>query len=63
MDIVALFCDIDEFCVQFEPVLRRYALGVKQRQRASTMHLSEVLTILVWFHRIGYRNFKRYYVE
>jgi DDE family transposase len=63
MDIVALFCDIDEFCVEFEPVLRRYALGVKQRQRASTMHLSEVLTILVWFHMIGYREFKRYYTQ
>ena len=27
------------------------------------MHLSEVLTILVWYHRIGYRDFKRYYTE
>jgi hypothetical protein len=47
MDIVALFYEIDEFCVQFEPVLRRQALGVKQRQRASMMYLSEELTILV----------------
>ena len=27
------------------------------------MYLSEVLTILVWFHLIGYREFKRYYLE
>jgi hypothetical protein len=63
MDIVTLFCDLDEFCVTFEPAWRRQLLGTKQRQRPSTMHLSEVLTILVWFHRIGYREFKRYYTE
>ena len=63
MDIVPLFCDIDDFCTEFEPVRRQHALGVKQRQRPATMHLSEVLTILVWFHMIGYRDFKRYYTE
>jgi len=63
MDIVPLFSDIDDFCTEFEPVRRARALGVKQRQRPATMHLSEVLTILVWFHRIGYRDFKRYYTE
>jgi transposase len=25
------------------------------------MHLSEVMTILVWFHMVGYRNFKQFY--
>lgn len=63
MDIVPLFCAIDDFCVSFEPVWRAQALSVKQRQRPTTMHLSEVLTILVWYHMIGYRDFKRYYTE
>ena len=63
MDIVTLFCDIDEFCVEFEPVWRQQLLGMKERERSSTMYLSEVLTILVWFHLIGYREFKRYYLE
>lgn len=63
MDIVPLFCEIDDFCVGFEPVWRGQALSVKQRQRSATMHLSEVLTILVWYHMIGYRDFKRYYTE
>jgi len=63
MDIVPLFCEIADFCVGFEPVWRAQALSVQQRQRPTTMHLSEVLTILVWYHMIGYRDFKRYYTE
>jgi hypothetical protein len=27
------------------------------------MHLSEVMTILVWFHIVGYRNFKQFYLH
>jgi hypothetical protein len=27
------------------------------------MHLSEVMTILVWFHLVGYRNLKQLYLH
>ena len=27
------------------------------------MHLSEVMTILVWFHVVGFRNFKQFYLH
>jgi hypothetical protein len=33
------------------------------RQRQSGLCLSEVMTILIGFHRSGYRNFKTYYLE
>jgi hypothetical protein len=33
------------------------------RQRQSVLCLSEVMTILIGFHRSGYRNFKTYYLE
>lgn len=63
MDIVPLFCDIDDFCQEFEPWMKAQMLTVRQRQRKSTMCLSEVMTILVLFHLLGYRNFKQFYLE
>jgi hypothetical protein len=63
MDIVALFCDIDDFCQRFEPWLQVQLLTIRQRQRQPTMHLSEVMTILVLFHLQGYRTFKQFYLE
>lgn len=63
MEIVTLFCEIDDFCTQLEPELNRYLLPVRQRERESRMHLSEVMTILVWFHVVGYRNFKQFYLH
>jgi hypothetical protein len=65
MDIVALFCDIDDFCQHFAPWMHAQLLPVqqRQRQRASQLHLSEVMTILVLFHLLGYRNLKQLYGE
>lgn len=65
MDIVTIFCEIDDFCAKFEPVFRQKLIAdkVRQRNRAMKMQLSEVLTIIVYFHSSGYRNFKTYYLE
>ena len=63
MDILPLFCDIDDFCLLFEPLWRDRLLRdvPRQRQRATTLCLSEVMTIIVLFHSSGYRNFKTFY--
>jgi hypothetical protein len=61
MEIVTLFCEIDDFCTQLGPWLNTYLLPTRQHQRERRMHLSEVVTILVWFHVVGYRNFKQFY--
>jgi hypothetical protein len=63
MDIVTLFCEIDDFCQGIEPWLNCQLLAVHQRERESRMHLSEVMTLLVWFHIVGYRNFKQFYLH
>lgn len=63
MDILALFCDIDDFCLLFEPLWRKHLLEARQRERAYTLCLSEVLTIIVLFHASSYRNFKSFYTE
>lgn len=63
MDIVALFCEIDEFCCRFELWMASQQRGVRQRQRTTTMYTSEVMTILVLFHQVGYRNLKYFYTD
>jgi hypothetical protein len=63
MDIVPLFCEIDDFCQEFEPWMKAQMLTERQRQRKPKMCLSEVMTILVLFHLLGYRNFKQFYLE
>ena len=60
MDILPVFSDIDDFCLFFEPLFRQKLLAdqPRKRQRASSLALSEVMTIIVLFHASGYRNFK-----
>lgn len=65
MDILPLFCDIDDFCQFFEPLWKKRLLcaGRRRRDRAGVLCLSEVMTIIVMFHSSSYRNFKAYYTE
>ncbi|EIJ34975.1 IS982 family transposase [Thiothrix nivea] len=62
--LLELFCDIDDFCQQFVPEWnrRQLASGERQRQRTQQLALSEIMTILVYFHRSSYRCFKHYYL-
>ena len=62
--LVVMFCDIDDFCKTFEPLYhqRLIASGRKHRRRQGALSLSEIMTILVNFHRSHYRNFKAYYL-
>lgn len=63
--LVAIFCDIDDFCKVFEPIYERQLLqsGQRQRRRQSQLSLSEIMTIIVSFHRSHYRDFKHYYTD
>lgn len=65
MDIVQLFTEIDDFCLFFEPLWKQKMLVDKPRlrNRQPLLCLSEVMTIYVLFHRLGYRNFKQFYLE
>jgi Transposase DDE domain len=60
-----MFCDIDDFCKPFEPIFTRHLLqsGHRHRTRRTALALSEILTILVYFHRSHYRTFKHYSTE
>ena len=65
MDILSVFCHIDDFCCRFEPAWRQHLLAStgKKRNRTSRFSLSEIMTILVLFHDPHYRTFKHFYLR
>ncbi len=62
---IKLFCHVDDFCLKFEPEFNKRLLedGTRKRIRKSRLCLSEVMTIIIWFHMSGYRTFKDYYTR
>jgi hypothetical protein len=63
--LVELFVSVDDFCQAFLLKLEQQLLasGAIQRQRARSLSVSEVMTILIHFHQSHYHNFKAYYCE
>jgi hypothetical protein len=64
MDIVTIFCDIDDFCRSLlaSEHLQLPTHSDPQKSRSSSLSLSEGMTILVWFHASHYRSFKHFYL-
>jgi DDE family transposase len=65
MSLLELFYDVDNFCQTLEPTWRREQLasGLVQRQRQRQLCLSEIMTLVIYFHQSHYRNFKAYYQQ
>ena len=68
MDMITLFCEIDDFFLAFELYKAQHKLpeilGTRNtRGRPRSLHPSEVMTILVHFHHKQYKNFKAYYQD
>jgi hypothetical protein len=63
--LIAMFCDIDDFCKRFDPLYHQHLLqaGHCSRRRQPELALREIMTILVYFHSSHYRTFKHYYTE
>lgn len=65
MSLLELFCDVDDFCKAFLPIWEQKMLqdGVRRRRRETQLSMSEIMTILIWFHLSNYRTFKSFYTE
>jgi hypothetical protein len=61
--LIEIFCQIDDFCKHFEIQFNTRLLtdGNNQRIRSFKMSLSEVMTIMIYYHQSGYKTFKDYY--
>jgi hypothetical protein len=65
MSLLELFVSVDDFCLVFLPFWESKLLadGSKKRCRAGQLSMSEIMTILIYFHQSNYRTFKAYYTE
>ena len=65
MNLVELFCHVDDFCQAFEAHWLRHQLmtGRRHRRRRGHLCLSEIMTLLIWFHQSHYRTFKAFYQQ
>ena len=66
MDIIALFCEVDDFFLAYERwktthCLAKEASARETRGRPRRLHPSEVMTLLIAFHQSGYRTLKHFY--
>ena len=60
--LISIFCDVDEFCKAFDEYSKKYLL-VKGSSFAPkcSMSMSEIMTIVVFFHLSNHKTFKWYY--
>ncbi len=65
MSLLELFVSVDDFCQIFLPVWEKKLIsdGSKKRHRTGQLSISEIMTIIIYFHQSRYRNFKAYYIE
>jgi hypothetical protein len=65
MDIITLFCDVDDFCKGYKHRSQNQGKLVdkKRRNRKGRLSNSEIITILIYFHASNFRNFKHYYLD
>ena len=63
MSLLALFCDVDDFCIEFEHHLEKHRIGQARSKSGPkpALTMSEIMTIVIHFHQSSYRNFKAYY--
>ena len=63
--ITKIFCDIDDFMQEFENLYKQKMIEDKEMigRVSSRLSMSEVMTIIVYFHRSGYRTFKDFYLK
>ena len=61
--LVKIFCQIDDFCKEFEKQFKKNVLttGNNLRKRSFKLSLSEIMTISIFYHYSGYKTFKDYY--
>ena len=61
-ELLAIFCDVDDFCKAYEEYCEKHLIMDKNQIVPKTsMYLSEIMTIVIYFHLSNYRTFKWYY--
>lgn len=62
--LVAIFCEIDDFCKEFDNNISESLLSSPTKGRRGPngcLSISEIMTVQILFQMVGYRNFKTFY--
>lgn len=59
--LIQIFCDIDNFCKAFEPKWNAHLLENGSPSPKTSLSLSEIMTIVTFYHHSGYKTFKHYF--
>lgn len=64
-NLTETFCKTDDFCKEFEPIWEQKLLSQnpKKRKRNCKISMSEMITIVLLFHQLRYRQFKIFYLH
>lgn len=64
-NLVELYCIVDEFAKKFFPEFEKAQLefGLKRRRKACALSPSEIMTLMIYFHQLRFRDFKTYYTQ
>jgi hypothetical protein len=66
IDLVELFCHVDDFCQRFMPAYEKTLLEQQvkhHKTRQCSLSSSEIMTIILYFYHSNYRDFKHYYLN
>lgn len=65
MILTKIFYDCDNFMKEFEEEYKKKLIEDKKSKSKynSRLSMSEIMTILIYFHNSGYRTFKDYYIK
>lgn len=63
--LIQIFCEVDDFCKQYEENHRKFLVenGKPLPKKEPGLWLSEMMTIMILFHQGGFRNFKHFYMD
>jgi hypothetical protein len=65
MELTTIFYHTDEYCKLFEKEVNARILtsGFNKRSRKISLTLSEILTMLIYYHQSGFKTFKAFYTR
>ena len=63
--ITKIFCDVDDFMKEFEELYKQKLLEDKSKKSKlnSKLSMSEIMSIVIYFHNYGNRTFKDFYLK
>lgn len=63
--LTEIYVEVDDFCKKHEQIIKNWlkSAGLLKKHYQTQLSLSEVMTILIYYHHSHYKDFKHYYTK